>query len=525
MYNVLSYLVYTARNGITKEPADQFGGKVWKNVTSLSSKLSTNSKDKIKGIKWAICHHQDRSGRQQDQYAQELRKSFETKWCRKWDKGCEPLRKPIIMGLNYYDLASCRSTLRQSGCRVIVLIIPNNEEGSKLKADLTRYILCKTLPSNALTTGPGIGSRNQSEQEEKKSNDIALDLQFIRESTIKNGEVNIFEAVLIKTNAILYWLEPVLPSREFNYNRLWMIGIKILRKKGGAHAINISCNRAPMVGTVKYLKNHWNMIPSEKDVIPQNIMYKCCMDVLKSALEGVKKSNGDEELPLNIIILRSGGGDSLLKTIISKELAGFKKAFYDFGKQCKSLIKSVNKASSKWFPGIIFSVLQENVTDRFGIDPHKNGRIVDCNRALVVSQKITSSQFFDVFISLPTKQERNIYGRVVRLVTICDEYVTKHGERVNDRNRLHKKPKLMSDYIALIYSSIWGYALNIPFPKVPNLPSPIKYAEHYASWQYGNMTEQDRDVNELGIDIDNSKPKVTHIMPEKIATDNDVVMK
>ena len=50
-----------------------------------------------------------------------------------------------------------------------------------------------------------------------------------------------------------------------------------------------------------------------------------------------------------------------------------------------------------------------------------------------VGTKLTSSQYFDVINSL--------YQKIVTLVTICDEYVT-------------KQPKLMSYYIALIYSSI-----------------------------------------------------------------------
>ena len=84
----------------------------------------------------------------------------------------------------------------------------------------------------------------------------------------------------------------------------------------------------------------------------------------------------------------------------------------------------------------------------------------------------------------------------------------------------------MSDYIQLIYSSIWGYAINIPFPKEPNLPSPITFAEHYAKWQFSMLTAKDKEVENLRIDIKNAKPKVSHIVPpSQTATDNDIQMK
>ena len=149
------------------------------------------------------------------------------------------------------------------------------------------------------------------------------------------------------------------------------------------------------------------------------------------------------------------------------------------------------------------------MADSFGVN-NGSGSIEHPNRALVVNQCITSSRFLDVFYSIPVKQE-SWYAKTMRLVILADDYNT--GKRENGRPKsedsLHLKPKLMSDYIQLIYASIWGYVLNIPFAKEPNLPSPIKFADHYASWQYSTLTARDKNVKNLSIDIKNAKPKIS----------------
>ena len=51
------------------------------------------------------------------------------------------------------------------------------------------------------------------------------------------------------------------------------------------------------------------MISSGKDVIRQGMMYDTCKELLAEAIDAVIKSKGEEQLPLNIVILRSSGGD------------------------------------------------------------------------------------------------------------------------------------------------------------------------------------------------------------------------
>lgn len=192
----------------------------------------------------------------------------------------------------------------------------------------------------------------------------------------------VVEALLLKSKVILYYIEPQLPSNVFNYSNLWMIGIKILRKKGGVHLVNICCNRAPMMGSIRYITNHSSMISSFQDVIPQNMMHSLTMDVLRCNIRKILDNpDGDERLPLNIIVLRCSGGDGLLKAMMSKEVAGFKQAMYEFGKVSKDLIKGANEGNRHWYPGVIWSVVQDNVPDSFGIDTG-NGQLRDSDKAL-----------------------------------------------------------------------------------------------------------------------------------------------
>ena len=138
-----------------------------------------------------------------------------------------------------------------------------------------------------------------------------MDLQFINAATVnkRNAVYNVFETLLLKSKVILYYLEPTLPSKLFNYHRLWMVGVKILRKKGGAHLVVLCCNRAPMMGSIQFITNHSSMISAEKDVIPQHMMYQLTKELLKASLKKITASDGDEVLPTNIVLLRSGGGD------------------------------------------------------------------------------------------------------------------------------------------------------------------------------------------------------------------------
>jgi len=421
-----------------------------------------------------------------------------------------PLRHPKRVGLDYSDLTRIREKLRNNRYRVCLFILGSTPMSPRVKVDITRHILFYQEPTSSLTSPCPSPRRSGSHHRRGDREQLSMDLQFMNAQTVnkRNAVFNVFETLLLKSKVILYYLQPSLPSNKFNYHRLWMIGVKILRKKGGAHLVMLCCNRAPMMGSIQFITNHSAMITSDKDVIPQNLMRQLTKELLQQSMEKVAASKDDEVLPLNIIILRSGGGDGLLKTIISKELAGFKQALSEFGKTEKDLIRRANHGeSSKWYPGVMMSVLQENVPDSFGVKMG-GSNLVDSARALVVNESITSSQHLDAFISLPTKQEKQLYGRVLRLVTLMDDYNDSETPTSRPGCRLRKSPELYSDYMALIYSSIWSYALNIPFPKVPNYPSPIKFAEHYASWQYSILTDNDTDLGMLKIDVDNAKPKI-----------------
>eukprot|EP00488_Nonionellina_sp_1-RS-2012_P000186 TRINITY_DN10553_c0_g1_i1.p1 TRINITY_DN10553_c0_g1~~TRINITY_DN10553_c0_g1_i1.p1 ORF type:complete len:181 (-),score=52.99 TRINITY_DN10553_c0_g1_i1:283-825(-) len=179
-------------------------------------------------------------------------------------------------------------------------------------------------------------------------------------------------------------------------------------------------------------------------------MKKLCTDLLRGAVEKVITSNGDERLPLNIVILRLSGSDGLLKTVISKEIAGFKQALYEFGKQQKDMLKKAGV--SRWHPGCIFSVLQDNVADVFGVG--NESRIQYSKDAIAITDKITSSKYFDVFLSIPAKQERMEYSKTIRMVTLVDDYNTGQKKTTTDpKDQLRKREDLFYGLYQFVYSS------------------------------------------------------------------------
>eukprot|EP01083_Nonionella_stella_P102357 291107_1 len=117
----------------------------------------------------------------------------------------------------------------------------------------------------------------------------AIDTQFINEATIRkrNAVFNVFEIAFLKSRYILYYVEPSLPSNAFNYTRCWFIGIKILRKKGGANLLVMSCNRAPFVGALPFITNVSTMISNGTDVIPRRICCNLTSELLRTAVKKV----------------------------------------------------------------------------------------------------------------------------------------------------------------------------------------------------------------------------------------------
>ena len=539
-YNIdFPFICFKDRNGLRRESVNdgngnEFGGRAWSNVNSFWYNLRDigSNNPNIPSIAWAICYN-EHSGYHYAKQIVEAYHGFNQK--RRFKQA--PLGEPDLIGMDYSDLVGIRKRLRGSKYAVALFILPDHG-GSNIKVDITRHVLFYNEPHSALSTPNGSPIRSRVHRNDRTSNNLRMDLQFICQSTIRkrNAVFNVLETLMLKAGVILYYVEPKLPSKLYCTKRVWMICIKILRKKGGDHLLVINCNRAPFVGSIKYMTNHSSMIPSTMDVIPQHMMRQLTMSMLKANVSKVAISRGEEQMPLNIIILRASGGDGLLKTIISKEVAGFKQSLSEFKSKHTALIEQANGVNvdkaiaSKWYPGIQFSVYQDNVVDAFGIVGSRSQRIEDSPNALVVNEGITSSQYLDIFISLPTKQERQLYGRVIRLVTLCDEYnsgKTKKG-RPDKKDRLRVNEALLSDYIALIYASTWSYALNIPFPKVPNYPAPLKFAEHYASWQWSILTDDDTDLQDLKIDVDNPKPRICAVVPENAVianTDNDVQMK
>ena len=322
----------------------------------------------------------------------------------------------------------------------------------------------------------------------------------------------IYTALLLKSGTISYWINPSLPSNKFRYHQTWTIGIKILRKKCGFNVAVISLNRAPFVGALKFITNYSYLIPSSKDVIPKELMRQSMNKLLDDAFTRIAKSAGEEELPLNIIILRSGGGDGLLKNIFSKEVVGIKQALQNFKND--ELVRNASHGKITTFEvGVIFTVIQCNVPDVFCID-HGNGNYDELMAPVIVANGITSSQYLDAFISIPREQERGqYYSHIMRLVTIFDEYNDGGSSFINIRG----DSELLSDYYQLIYSLLWGYAYHIPFPKKPNDPAPIKYATHFAEWEFELILEVDKEAEDLVIDVMTPKPQMI-----RLDTDQDM---
>eukprot|EP01083_Nonionella_stella_P071647 192589_1 len=145
-------------------------------------------------------------------------------------------------------------------------------------------ILFAEEPSTALTSNASMSPQSK---HRNRMNHQPIDTQFINEATIRkrNAVFNVFETAFLKSGYILYYVETSLPSNVFNYTRCWFIGIKILRKKGGANLLVMSCNRQLFVGALQFITNHSTMISNGTDVIPRRVCCDLTKELLRTAVK------------------------------------------------------------------------------------------------------------------------------------------------------------------------------------------------------------------------------------------------
>lgn len=96
-------------------------------MSSLPAPFKTGTSNKAHDSPWAIAYHQnDQSNKQR---IDKLSNNFTIyNRTRRWGRGCAPLQDQKMLGVDYDGLDSLRDEFRASKCKVIMVIIPDNEE-------------------------------------------------------------------------------------------------------------------------------------------------------------------------------------------------------------------------------------------------------------------------------------------------------------------------------------------------------------------------------------------------------------
>lgn len=254
-------ICFKSANGLQRERATSFNGRVWKNVNSFWYRLGElyegndsnvgnrenfkdrdhrdhRERDSFQPIDWCICYDvNDRNGMQcVDRIEQYL-----SQWNndRRFGRDREPLRRPCRVGLDYSDLTRIREKLRNNKYRVCLFILGSNPDSPRQKVDITRHILFYQQPQSALSTpcqsprrsdrdrySDRDSERDRHRRTDRSSNSLSMDLQFMNAATVnkRNAVFNVFETLLLKSKVILYYLEPNLPSKRFVILIGWNMG-------------------------------------------------------------------------------------------------------------------------------------------------------------------------------------------------------------------------------------------------------------------------------------------------------------
>eukprot|EP01084_Bolivina_argentea_P248271 415259_1 len=493
-------IIYTGSRGELRVNSTEFTGRDWSQVNDLIYYHGDRGNKK-----WVIYYdkNDDRNN------AENVRTLYDT-FCDKRRFKKLPLAQPKVEAIDYNDLVGLRDRVRNNGCSVSLFIISNDRDmkGSKQKIDISKWVLFEDQPDAALTVNIKKSKRKLSYKGQYRK----FDIQFILDANTRNNHAafSTFETLFLKSDLGLYRLNPRLPSKKFDSKHLWIFGIEIARKKT-INVVNITCNRAPFEGTLKFMSNYTYFIPKYLNVIPKYLMQQFMREIFDDSFVEVLKNK--EKLPSNLIFLRCNAADSSFPVIMSKELAGIKKQL-DVSMKYKSTEIEKITGHSTYNPGILFTIIQENVIDVFGVaqkDSHSGQSHIDMIRdAIIVNNGITSFQWLDCYMSYLCKQEVK-YQRVMRWITLNDEYNSNDNLSNKPNKFLSKESELLSDYYQIIYSQFYMYAQGIPFAKTPKLPAPLVASKHMAQWRYEIITKDILNIRSMSIDVHNVKSKLLTI--------------
>jgi len=278
----------------------------------------------------------------------------------------------------------------------------------------------------------------------------------------------IFDMILLKNGNKMYQLLPIQPPNPvLKLDDIWTIGIVVDVNPDNGHwpiacltLLTDACS-----GSLDVVFPVCHYMYNKKRIIPYEVIIAMMVKACVRAYAKTKK------LPKQLIILRDGLSEGQFPELYSKEIAGIQRA----------VVKDVPKAlkRKKWKPATAFMVVQKGILDRFSV-PNKKARngLAEVIEPTLCYDGPLSKKYWDFLLQVTCKREGG--ARPSKYVIL------------QDRIGLKTNPTTVGELFNYIHALHYGYVPMVPWPNGPSaVPSPLKYAAHFAESLHQNTREID----------------------------------
>eukprot|EP01083_Nonionella_stella_P171953 588664_1 len=359
-----------------------------------------------------------------------------------------------------WDTDELHRQLISNPFELLILILPNIHDGSKLKRKVHRMCL-------------ELGIKSQ----------FFLDdaLYDSNQSKLRNKAWGMMSDIIYKMGASTYKLAPVLRNNaRINIRNTMVLGLDI------CHPTRIRSTSRPSIACLTSLYGDIMTpnISQQKSAMFLNknrqeiCAYKACTKMVLNVLTQQLLREDIGELPSTVFMFRDGVSDSQIAQMVSKEMTGLLLAI----RQVKKLeqIKKKYADIKAWKPKLEWIVVQKRILDRFSGDGSFELN-KDSPAFIIPSGDVVSGKYFEFYAQIGKRSP-------CRILFIRDDLKlrdVKGGDGV-------------MDVAQFIYSTHWIYPPCIPFQMGPlNVPGAIKYADHYANAWQDMITTADCSIQDI----------------------------
>eukprot|EP01084_Bolivina_argentea_P146206 256072_1 len=382
----------------------------------------------------------------------------------------------MIYNDHHHKIDELKNKLIKNEYELLIFILPNISDGSKLKRKVHRMCLELGIKSQCI------------------SDEVFYDTSHSKQRNVVWGMCS---DIVYKLGATSYKILPNIleinnNNNKININNTLVMGLDI------CHPTRIKSTNRPSIAVMTSLYGNImtpNIGQQKNSLFLNNNRqeicgYKSTIEMCKNILSQQLLRNDIFELPKIIIFCRDGVSDSQIPQMVSKELTALLLSIRKIKKMNEIKLKFDKKIVKEWKPKIEWIVIQKRILDRFSCDKNTKLKIKlnTHSPTFIVPSDIVSGKYFEFYLEIGKRSPK-------RIIFIKDD--------------LNLRKNGIIEIAQFLYATHWLYPPCIPFQMGPlNVPVTIKFSDHYASMWQDMLTYNDNDINDVKTNINLHNPQI-----------------